>query len=155
MMAVSDEYLTPEWLFKMLAISFDMDVASPLDGISWVPANTHITQVENGLLTPWSGRVWMNPPYSQSAPWVTRFMEHRHGIALLPHCRSRWHRQLWADADGIADPNANTPKGTLFQFVRYGRDTNVYMPVMLAAYGKDCVDAIARAGPVRVISWER
>lgn len=150
-MGASDEYLTPKWLFELLNLRFDMDVAAPMDRRSWVPAETHLTQAENGLTAEWAGRVWMNPPYSQSAPWVRRFMAHRNGIALLQHCRSGWHRQLWADADAIADPNAHTPKGTLFQFVKDGQFTNVYMPVMLVAYGGACVDAIARAGPVRLL----
>jgi len=81
-MGASDEYQTPVWLFDLMGITFDLDVA----------------------------------------------------------------------ADALADPNSATPKGTLFQFIREGRPTNVYMPVVLAAYGDDCAEAIRRVGPTRVLA---
>ena len=40
-----------------------------------------------GLEQPWSGFVWMNPPFghqSTKVRWLTRFIEHGNGIALLP-----------------------------------------------------------------------
>ena len=143
----SDDYYTPPWLFERMAITFDLDVCSPPGGIPWIPATRHYTQADDGLSAPWSGRVWMNPPYSDSAPWVERFIEHGHGIALVQHCRSRWHSRLWRLADGLADPNQeHTP---MFQFLRGGKLTNVYMPVVLAAFGGECVAAIGRVGRVR------
>jgi DNA N-6-adenine-methyltransferase (Dam) len=150
-MGASDEYLTPAWLFDLMAVDFDLDVCTPPDGVPWIPAAKVWSKSDNGLIQPWQGRVWMNPPYSNSAPWVRRFIQHRNGIALLQHCRSHWHGQLWASADALADPNAGTPNGNLFQFVKDGRLTNVYMPVVLAAYGTECVDAVRRVGPLRLL----
>ena len=148
----SDDYYTPAWVFERMGIEFDLDVASPPGGVSWIPAARYYTQADDGLVAPWEGRVWMNPPYSDSAPWVAKFMQHRHGIALVQHCRSRWHSELWASADGLADPNGTTPSGSMFQFMRDGQLQNVYMPVVLAAFGDECVEAISRLGVVRKIA---
>lgn len=148
----SDDYYTPAWVFERMGIEFDLDVCAPPGGIDWIPAKRYFTQEDDGLAQPWAGRVWMNPPYSDSAPWVDRFMEHGHGVALVQHCRSRWHSRLWHRADALADPNELTPTGSMFQFWRDGVMTNVYMPVVFAAFGEECVEAIGRLGVVRVVA---
>lgn len=151
-MAIHDEYQTPAWLFDLMEITFDLDVCAPEGGVPWLPAYRYFTKMDDGLRQPWQGSVWMNPPYSNSAPWVERFLQHRHGVALLQHCRSNWHRKLWAEADAFADPNHSTPNGGLFQFARPtdGKLIGVYMPVTLVAFGSECVKAIGRAGPLRI-----
>ena len=35
-----------------------------------IPASNHFTKEQNGLEHQWSGRLWFNPPFSQSAIWV-------------------------------------------------------------------------------------
>ena len=35
-----------------------------------VSASNHFTKEQNGLEQQWSGRLWFNPPFSQSAIWV-------------------------------------------------------------------------------------
>jgi DNA N-6-adenine-methyltransferase (Dam) len=147
----SDDYVTPAWLFERMAIRFDLDVCTPRGGVPWIPADRWFTLDDDGLEQPWTGRVWMNPPYSDSTPWVERFIAHRNGVALVQHCRSRWHSRLWATADALADPNP-TPSGSMFQFWRDGVLCNVYMPVVLAAFGAECVEAIRRVGPSRTLS---
>jgi hypothetical protein len=148
----SDDYWTPAWVFERMDLTFDLDVCAPPGGVEWVPAARYFTQADDGLASEWFGRVWMNPPYSDSAPWVERFIHHRHGVALVQHCRSRWHSRLWAEADGLADPNGSTPDGAMFKFWRDGELVNVYMPVVMAAFGDECVDAISRLGVVRRIA---
>jgi hypothetical protein len=145
----SDDYYTPAWVFERLGLEFDLDVCAPPGGIPWIPAARHFDMADDGLAQEWSGRVWMNPPYSNSTPWVDRFIAHGSGVALVQHCRSRWHSKLWAAADGLADPNGSTPDGAMFQFVRDGRLEHVFMPVVLAAFGAECVEAIGRLGRVR------
>lgn len=79
------EWYTPPEIFARLACRFDMDVCSPgKDAVSWIPATRHLTKAEDGLLTPWSGLVWMNPPYGRmTRRWVAKFLRHGNGIALL------------------------------------------------------------------------
>ena len=54
----SDDYYTPKWVFDALGLQFDIDVASPVGGISWIPAKRYFTQYDDGLLQDWGGGVF-------------------------------------------------------------------------------------------------
>lgn len=138
----SDDYYTPAWVFETMGIEFDLDVASPPGGIDWIPARQFLTMAEDGLAQPWAGRVWMNPPYSDSSPWVRRFIAHGNGVCLVPHSRSHWWGELWSSDAAIVDAG-------MFRFYKDGRYENVFMPVVFAAFGDECIDAIRRLGVVR------
>ena len=70
----SDDYYTPKWLFDMLNVEFDIDVAAPVQGIPWLPAKRWFSQADDGLAQDWAGQfVWMNPPFSKSTPWDLAF----------------------------------------------------------------------------------
>lgn len=79
------EWYTPPEFFTRLGIGFDLDPASPgASVVPWLPAIRHITPRENGLLQPWAGNVWLNPPYGpQAVPFLHRLAEHGEGIALV------------------------------------------------------------------------
>ena len=91
----SDDYYTPKWVFDALGLQFDIDVASPVGGISWIPANQYFTLYDDGLAQDWNGRVWMNPPYSKPLPWIQKFIENENGVALLPTSTGKWMKYLW------------------------------------------------------------
>lgn len=135
----SDDYWTPSWVFAVMQIEFDLDVASPPGGSPWVPAKRYYTQEDDGLASPWEGRVWMNPPYSNTTPWVQKFIAHRHGICLVPFAKSRWANTLWETADAIV-MNEST-----FKF----HQGSIFIQTMYAAFGEDCVEAIKRLGHAR------
>ena len=137
----SDDYYTPAWVFEKMGLTFDLDVCAPPGGIPWIPAARFFTMEDNGLQQDWTGRVWMNPPYSNATAWVTKFIEHSHGVALLPHAKSLWHSAIWDAADALAQP----PKRVIF----VGGDGDVSLPTFFAAFGAECVDAISRLGRVR------
>lgn len=141
----SDDYYTPKHVFDVLNIRFDLDVASPPGGVSWIPADRYYTQTDDGLASDWSGRVWMNPPYSRPETWTKRFMEHADGIALLPFSKSKWFIRLWEHADGITVPSAG------FWRDWCGKGTEIFLPVFFAAYGPESVEAISRIGKVRTL----
>jgi hypothetical protein len=141
----SDECYTPASLFEVLGIRFDLDPASCPRELSAVPADRIYTVEDDGLAQPWFGRVWLNPPFSKPTPWVDRFLEHGHGIALLPGSHGAiWCSRIWNEADGIAkwtgDPRFNRADGTQWA-VRY--------EILLYAMGDDCVEAIGRVSRVR------
>ena len=134
----SDEHYTPKWIFDALGIQFDLDVASPLDSAkSNVPAKYKFTIEDNGLNKEWFGNVWLNPPYAGATPWANKFMEHRHGIALLVVSRSKWFRALWNESDAICitppDLKFHRPDGT---------SKSIAFMNMLFAFGEENVEAL-------------
>lgn len=95
----TDERYTPRWVFDGLAITFDLDPASPLEGGDAVPARRKLTIADDGLSQPWSGLVWLNPPFSSATPWADKFRRHGAGVFLGPIANARWWVELAATAD--------------------------------------------------------
>ena len=66
-----EEWLTPPEIIKALSQTwcdgdqvpwpFDLDPCAPIKR-PWAMATTHFTAADNGLIKPWHGRVWCNPP---------------------------------------------------------------------------------------------
>jgi hypothetical protein len=83
---LKDEWLTPPEIINALGGpgSFDLDPCAPIQR-PWPMAKEHYTIADNGLLKPWHGRVWFNPPYGGPhivGPWMRRMAGHGHGTAL-------------------------------------------------------------------------
>jgi hypothetical protein len=101
------DWWTPPEVFEAMGWpQFDLDVCSPgPEVVDWIPASWHLTEKEDGLSSPWSGFVWMNAPYGERngiQQWVTRFIEHGDGIALVPDFTStNWWQTLAAAADAV------------------------------------------------------
>lgn len=97
----SDEWYTPPEVFHALGEIFDLDVAHPAGVITHVPCSAFLS--DGALQRPWSGFVWMNPPFggrNSLAPWLARFFDHGNGIALTP---DRTSAPWWQDAAARAD----------------------------------------------------
>ena len=78
-----DEWLTPPNILYALG-EFDLDPCAPKNR-PWATAKTHYTKSDNGLLLPWKGRVWLNPPFGAGVDkWLERLCGHGNGVALLP-----------------------------------------------------------------------
>ena len=90
----SDERFTPLWLFQSLGVTFDLDVAAPVEGGDCVPTEDRYTRLEDGLTQPWRGFVWCNPPFSDATAWADRFRHHRCGLWLGPVANARWFTDL-------------------------------------------------------------
>ena len=141
----SDECYTPRSLFDQLDIEFDLDPASCQKELSAVPARRIFTVEDDGLSQPWEGRVWLNPPYSKPAPWVDRFIDHGHGIALLPDWSgAAWCLKIWNAADAVAKKPGNTHFGC-----PDGSSRPILQGLLLFAMGPDCVEAISRVSRAR------
>lgn len=84
---LKDEWLTPPHVLNALggADSFDLDPCAPIVR-PWPTAQLHYTIADNGLLKPWHGRGWFNPPYGGPeivGPWMRRIAGHGCGTALI------------------------------------------------------------------------
>ena len=143
----SDDYYTPPEFFKQLNIRFDLDVASPVGGCHWIPADNYYDQQSDGLASNWFGTIFMNPPFSHTALWGRKFVEHGCGVAIVPISRAHWFNALWADASvKLAIPYQDK---TLFRFIKNGKRVGVFMPIIVAAMGNKSIEAISRIGFVR------
>jgi hypothetical protein len=78
--STTDSWITPKWLIDMLG-PFDLDPCA-CDPQPWPCADRSYT--ENGLLLPWTGFVWCNPPYGSAiGAWLNKLALHGNGIALV------------------------------------------------------------------------
>lgn len=79
----TDVWLTPPELIHALG-EFDLDPCAACDR-PWNTAQHHYCIHDDGLTQPWSGLVWMNPPYGrQTGVWLDRLAKHPDGgIALV------------------------------------------------------------------------
>ena len=76
----TDSWITPRWIIDRLG-PFDLDPCA-CDPQPWPCAHENWT--ENGLMLPWHGLVWLNPPYGrQLGIWLNRLAVHGSGIALV------------------------------------------------------------------------
>lgn len=98
-----DEWLTPPKLIERLG-PFDLDPCAPVQR-PWDTAKLHFSENEDGLKQPWSGFVWMNPPYGKSlSKWVEKLAIHGDGIGLIPlrSTDTKWfHDHIWGRAAAI------------------------------------------------------
>lgn len=96
-----DTWLTPLFILSQLG-PFDLDpCATPLNR-GWV-APRQYTQEDDGLANPWAGRVFMNPPFSNTAQWLRKHATHGAGISLVPASVESqvWREVVWTGARGI------------------------------------------------------
>lgn len=96
------EWYTPPEVFELLRFpEFDLDPASPGPDKCCVPAKQHYT--ESGLLRPWHGRVWLNPPYGdETEAWLQKLAQHGNGIALVfARTDTLWFHTIAVHADAV------------------------------------------------------
>ena len=141
----TNDHYTSKWIFDLLDVEFDIDVAAPPGGVAWIPAKRSFSQAEDGLGQPWSGLVWCNPPFSNIEPWIDRLIKHGNGIALLPHTKGSWRRKVWREADAIAEWDSITE----VRFMHAGKEKTIFPTTFLAAWGELGTKALANVGRVR------
>lgn len=61
----------------------DLDPASCKEANLTVGATRFIGEIDNGLLHPWAGRVWCNPPYGDWKTWAPKIVEELGNVEQL------------------------------------------------------------------------
>jgi DNA N-6-adenine-methyltransferase (Dam) len=141
----SDDWYTPPAIFDALGIRFDLDPCSPGLG-HWVPADRVYTAADDGLRQPWSGKVFMNPPFggrNGHVPWLLKFFDHGNGIAIVrSYTSSGWWHDHMHRADALLWPRGKTkfirPDGTVGKAPGHG--------VVLIGMGIECCRALEHSG---------
>jgi len=141
----NDEWYTPSWMFRALAVEFDLDPCSPGSPPSTVPAKRHLTKADNGLAAAWSGTVWLNPPFSSKRVWYERLVAHGNGIALMP-ARTETHDfqdyMRAADALLFLKGRIYFERGSRPGANGNGNTTTPPFGIVLCAYGQTMGDAL-------------
>jgi hypothetical protein len=114
---------------------------------------------DNGLTAPWSGFVWMNPPFTFASPfanrrregvepWVRKFVKHADGIALVPDRTSTgWFQMLAKASDAVLflSPKVSFVRGD-------GKPSSSNTSgTALAGIGERAVEALLRARRLGVL----
>ena len=141
-MKENDEWYTPKEIIQSLG-AFDLDPATSLEAYNLNNSATNFyTLQDDGLKQVWSGRVWLNPPYSN--PLIQRFLEkmaeHNNGIALVfSKIEAKWFHNIVLN-------NATAIKFLYDRIKFYKPDGTVGMQPrngsMLIAYGRENADIL-------------
>ncbi len=134
----NDEWLTPPEILAKLG-TFDLDPCSPTVR-PWPTAKTHFALPRDGLLIPWFGRVWCNPPFgargtNTAQHWLAKLANHGNGIALIPARTetAMFYDCVWNRAQAVCflrgRPHFHRVDGTRAPF-------NSGAPICLVAYGE-------------------
>jgi len=116
---------TPQWVYESLGC-IDLDpCAGPNTAIGKV--NYALERGQNGLILPWEGFVYCNPPFSQKHIWAEKMMAHGNGILILPERGSApwfgplakklgWYFVMGKKINFIGGPTSNNLGSVLFPF---------------------------------------
>ena len=137
-----DEWLTPKFILDALA-PFDLDPCASVVR-PWPMAAKHFTVEDDGLIRPWHGFVWCNPPYgNQTQKWFRRMKEHGNGIALT-FARTEtkmFFESVWGGADAILFIQGRLK----FCDVSGAAHGTAGAPSVLIAYGATAVERLANS----------
>lgn len=146
----TDVWLTPSFVIDALGgwESFDLDPSAP-EIQPWPTAKMRYTETDNGLILPWNGRIWLNPPYSIKllSEFMSKMADHNHGTALI-FARTDtkiFFDTVWDRASAVLflrnRIHFHNPEGKMSRF-------NSGAPSVLVAYGLDDADILA-AEPIQ------
>lgn len=146
--ATTVEWLTPPHIIDAMGgpDSFDLDPATPVVQ-PYPTARARYTRQDNGLIRPWFGRVWLNPPYDSAviAQWLGRMAQHGRGCAFI-FARTEtdaFFRFVWDSATAVL-----FLRGRVNFHLLDGRRAkkNAGAPSVLCAYGQRDAEALAFSG---------
>jgi len=140
----TDVWLTPQSLLDKLG-HFDLDPCSPKEMPYKIADRFYsLENNEDGLMLPWEGRVWLNPPYSNWVPFMKRLKEHNNGLALI-FARTEtqgFFDHIWNDANSILFLKRRLKFSRLDGSLGGGSTT----PSVLIAYGENNSEILENCG---------
>jgi len=101
-----NEWWTPPAIIEAARASMggiDLDPASCAEAQETVRADRWIGLPDDGLAHPWSGKVWLNPPWSEPGRWCDYLLSQDVDAAVFlgPLSAANWVQRLWRDADAV------------------------------------------------------
>ena len=124
------EWETPPEILNALG-PFDDDPARP--------------GLNDGLIRPWRGLVWLNPPYGRDMwPWLARLAEHKNGGIALIFARTEtrgFFEQVWNKATALLFLRGRP------HFYKNGQRAagNSGGPIVAVAYGQQAASRLEQA----------
>lgn len=110
----SDEWYTPDEITRTahhVMGAIDLDPATCELAQTSVQAGAYYTKVDDGLAQPWTGSVWLNPPYSAPQVWIDKlFAEMAAGrcsqaIVLVNNAtETAWFQRLLTESKLVCFP---------------------------------------------------
>jgi phage N-6-adenine-methyltransferase len=107
----NNDWQTPPWLLDKILAAFGRDQfdLDPCCSVPNVPASCHFTKAENGLVHPWQGVTFVNPPYGREiVPWMPKAKEEALSgradtVLCLVYARSdtKWWQNTVKDASAV------------------------------------------------------
>ncbi len=141
----TDTWLTPPHVIKAVG-PFDLDPCAAPAPRPWPTAREHydITAGQDGRALPWSGFVWLNPPFGPEAgSWLSLLADHGAGVAIiLARTETDWFfKTVWQRAGGLL-----FLRGRLNFHYPDGRraSQNCGAPPVLIGYGDEALRRLAR-----------
>ena len=133
---IKDNFETPVDVFNKYGSihNLHLDVCATAENTK---CQRYYSLVENGLKQNWGGRIWMNPPYSNVAPWVAKAYRSRNMceiiVCLLPASTdTKWFHSFVYRKAGLLFIKGRISfeyKNTTYYHNRY--------PLMVAIYRPD------------------
>lgn len=141
----SKDWLTPLALGQRLG-SFDLNPCG-CPGMPWrMATTTYFLPEKDGLVEPWEGRIWCNPPYGHGVeqPWLERMAQHRNGMLLIfgRTDTQAWQKSIFPHADATLFVEGRVQ----FRLPNGQKAKSGTAPSVLLAYGENNVEALQNAG---------
>lgn len=147
----TNEWYTPKEIIDSLGV-FDLDPCAPVKRL-WDTAKNHFNKNDDGLKQEWTGRVFLNPPYTNSIArqFIEKLVKHNNGIALL---YNRAENEMWHD---LIFPNATALLFTKGRIKFYRPDgTRGDQPgcgSVFIAFGRDNAKMLQESGIEGKLIW--
>lgn len=143
----SVDWYTPPEFFERLGMTFEIDPCAGPDGDmtelrNRVPAQHFLTAKADGLVMPWRGRAFVNPPYGPLVPkFLDKLAAHGDGVALVfARTETRWAQKHLQLADAVVFMSDR------LYFIRAdGFQGRAGVGSMLLVYGADNVEPVLAA----------